>query len=126
MNHLRPLDNPADIDYKEEVAQLENKAYVESDPRLAGLADELAWAHGLSEEELAAESKKLLRKVSCTAVPMKVKADVQVDWRLMPTLFIVSLPLKPASTFRIRLCTLHLLQRNRPSRPLSSLVRYVR
>lgn len=77
MQNLRPLDNPADIDFKEELAHIDKPgdAYIERDPRLAGLADELAWAHGLSEDELALESKKLLRKV---------------DWRLMPTLFIVS------------------------------------
>lgn len=69
MQSLRPLEprDNTDIDYKEEVSHLEaddpKAAYIERDPRLASIADELSWAHGLGEEELAAESKKLLRKV---------------------------------------------------------------
>jgi hypothetical protein len=69
MQSIRPLDprDNTDIDYKEEVDHLEadpKAAYIERDPRLANIADELAWAHGLSEKELKIESKKLLRKVS--------------------------------------------------------------
>jgi len=64
MAALRQQVTVHDDDIKQEVDHVDLKAYEEADPRLAGLATELAWAHGLSEEELARESKKLLRKVS--------------------------------------------------------------
>jgi hypothetical protein len=85
MQNVRDLD----VDGKDEVVHVEKPAYVESDPRLAGIATELAWAHGLSEEELATESKKLLRKVRSPHRTQRIQAHDQVDWRLMPTLFVL-------------------------------------
>ena len=67
LNNMQPslaIDRAVEIDVKEEVAHIDEKAApVEVDPRLAGIADELAWARALNEDEFADEQKKLLRKV---------------------------------------------------------------
>lgn len=69
MQRTHSLDRSADLDVKEEVAHIDEKAApIEVDSSLAGIADELAWARSLTQEEFADEQKKLLRKVSILTV----------------------------------------------------------